>query len=114
MNNPSPLGLLEDLKEQCRLLIEDTNGVSWQQFQDDRILQRAVERYLTIIGEIGSLIRLRHPKIFESLPDLQSAAGLRNRLAHGYGDDINDEVIWETVTVWIPHLLEDIDRQRQD
>lgn len=40
---------------------------------------------------------------------LQSAISLRNRLAHGYDQDIDNHVIWRTVTVSIPRLIEEAD-----
>lgn len=35
--------------------------------------------------------------------------GLRHRLAHGYFDDINDQLIWANATPFIPLLLAEVE-----
>jgi len=42
----------------------------------------------------------------------RSMRGMRNRIAHGYFD-INLDVVWETVSMALPQLLENLPAIRQ-
>lgn len=59
-------------------------GLSYEGFMSDEVLQAALERKLEIIGE--ALIRaLRADEsLVGMVPDLHRIIGLRNVLAHGY------------------------------
>lgn len=54
-------------------------------------------------GESVKMIR-----IYNQMEALQLAIALRNRLAHGYDEDINDDLIWITVSNSIPDLLSEV------
>lgn len=93
MNPPDWKQALTDLQEQCQLLVDDTRTISRHEFSENRILQRAVERYLATIGEAGTVIRDGNPEIYDELSDLRYVIGLRNRLSHGYGMSTSDNFI---------------------
>ncbi len=74
-------------------------------FSEDIILQRAVERDLEIIGEA---IR----KIIEINPNIQITAskniiGLRNIISHAY-DSVEPEMLWGIIQKNIPVLADEI------
>lgn len=73
------------------------------------MVRHAVERNLHTLGE--AVIRLQRvdPELAAELPDTDKIVGLRHRLAHGYLDDIDDDVIREAATVSAPVLLADIE-----
>jgi len=75
-----------------------------------RIVRQAVERNLEIIGE--GLIRLRRvdPATAHRIFHLNRIIGLRNRLAHGYDQEIDDELIWLTSQTSVPELRREIVR----
>lgn len=79
----------------------------YQNFIDDIILQRAIERHLQIIGEA---VR----KITEIDPTLQITAskniiGLRNIITHAY-DTVEPEMLWGIIQKNIPVLAEEIQK----
>jgi uncharacterized protein with HEPN domain len=74
----------------------------------NRQVRHVVERNLEIIGIAATRIRSEAPDVFDGIYQLRNSVGLRNRLAHGYDDDISDEIIWETVQVSIPNLMEEV------
>jgi uncharacterized protein with HEPN domain len=98
--------LLEDIVRACGNIAEDTVGMSLETFLARRTERQAVERNLEIIGE--ALIRLRSvdEETTGRIDHVGSIIGLRNRLAHGYDLEIDDEQIWETSQVWVPVLRE--------
>ncbi len=68
-------------------------------------MRSAIERNLEIVGE--SLLRLQREDQFlcNRITDYRGIIGLRNRLAHGYGSEIDHEAVWEIVKKFVPTLL---------
>jgi uncharacterized protein with HEPN domain len=81
-------------------------GLSKQEFYDDKRTQQAVIMSLIIIGEAATKIMDRFAEFTMSNPQVpwRSMRGMRNRIAHGYFD-INLDVVWETVQTALPELL---------
>ena len=75
-------------------------GVGFTDFENNQMMQDAVIRQLEILGE--SVRRLDESFIekHRDLPFLQ-AISIRNKLIHEY-DDIDLEVLWETVKNDLP------------
>ena len=81
--------------------------MNYEQFSvDDRIVD-AVIRNLEIIGEaawgISENLRNRYPDIA-----WRQMANMSNRLIHGYFD-VNNDLVWETVTAELPPLITKIE-----
>jgi len=92
-------------------IIEEIESIKYKtkndfdNFSDDIILQRAVERDLEIIGEA---VR----KIIEINPNIQIKAskniiGLRNIISHAY-DSVEPEMLWGIIQKNIPVLADEI------
>jgi uncharacterized protein with HEPN domain len=86
---------LWDMLDAARTAVQFTEGVGFEDFLRDRKTRNAVERNLEIIGEAGRCVSQRTR---ESLPDIpwRSMIGLRNALAHEYGE-IRYEILWTVV-----------------
>jgi uncharacterized protein with HEPN domain len=82
-----------------------------ESFEKDEMLQLAIMRLIEIIGEAAARIsqefRDKHSAIA-----WQAIIGMRNRLVHAYFD-IDYDVVWNTITVTIPQLIEQIEEIRQ-
>tara|TARA_R100000951_G_scaffold108892_1_gene105440 strand:- start:111 stop:449 length:339 start_codon:yes stop_codon:yes gene_type:complete len=92
--------VIEEIESIKRKTQNDFNN-----FSDDIILQRAIERDLEIIGEA---IR----KIIEINPSIQITAskniiGLRNIISHAY-DSVEPEMLWGIIQRNIPVLTDEI------
>jgi len=72
-------------------------------FLEDRILQRAIERIVEIIGETARRVS---PNGQETTPEIpwHEIIGQRNILAHEYGQ-IDHELLYKTVVEDIPDLI---------
>jgi uncharacterized protein with HEPN domain len=94
---------LWDMLESARAVLRYTGGITRERFDADRILQRAVEREVEIIGEAASRIseplRTAHPEVPWRLVIAQ-----RNFLIHDYGD-IDNERIWLLIVEHIPQFV---------
>ena len=94
---------LLDVLVSARKIRTYVEGVMRDEFFRDTKLQDSVIRRLEIIGEaagrVSSMFREENPHIPWS--DMR---GMRNRMIHGY-DDIDMNVVWETVQQDIPRLV---------
>jgi uncharacterized protein with HEPN domain len=86
---------LLDILIAARDALEFTKGLSFQQFESDRLVQYATLRVLTIIGEAAN--QLSH-KTLASLADIPwpQIVSFRNQLMHGYFD-VDLEEVWSVV-----------------
>lgn len=95
---------IESVIEEIETIKQKSQG-DFNNFSDDIILQRAVERDLEIIGEA---IR----KMIEINPNIQITAskniiGLRNIISHAY-DSVEPELLWGIIQRNIPVLAHEI------
>lgn len=107
---PRWIRAFQDIKTHCQYILEDTREATQETFSNDRQMRQLVERNLEIIGIAAIVIRQENPDILDDVEDLHQAIGLRNRLAHGYDEEINKDILWETIQVSVPNLLVETDR----
>lgn len=78
----------------------------FENYSNDIILKRAVERDLEIIGEAINRILTIEPEF--PIINARRIVGLRNQIIHGY-DSISDENIWGIIMNHIPKLKLEIE-----
>lgn len=73
-----------------------------------KMLSRAIVRDVEVVGEAASRVS---PETQPQCPGIPWAAvvGMRNRLVHGYFD-IDLDRVWDTVTIDLPTLVEELRR----
>lgn len=79
----------------------------FQQFQQDVLRQRAVERNIEIMGEAINRILKIDPDFL--LPDAKAIINTRNRVIHGY-DSVTTEFLWSLIIKHIPALKKDVEK----
>lgn len=84
-------------------------GMSKDEFLSDKRTQQAIVMSLIIIGEAATKMMDHYPEFAQKNQQVpwRNMRGMRNRIAHGYFD-INLEVVWETVQVALPALLQQL------
>ena len=97
------LGLLWDMHNAAREIVELTQGFSYQQFESQKSLRYAVERLIMIIGEAAKRVSDDFKKSHPEIP-WKAMIGQRNVLAHEYGE-ILLERIWSVIFMRIPELM---------
>jgi uncharacterized protein with HEPN domain len=95
---------LDDIARSCRFIDEDTVGMSLYDYLKSRVVRQAVERNLEIIGEAAIRLRSVDPVTAREITDIHQIIGLRNRLAHGYDDEVDDRIVWQCVQASVPVL----------
>ena len=98
---------LLDMLLAAREAREFTTDLTFETFQQDRMVQLAVLKAVEVIGEAASRVSTQgtetHPEI--AWPKI---IGMRNRLVHGYFS-VNLSRVWETVQQDIPHLISQLE-----
>jgi uncharacterized protein with HEPN domain len=100
------LAYLWDLREAAQEIVAFIKGVSFDGFTKNKMIRYAVERQLLVIGETANHVSMEFQESHPNLPWRQMI-GLRNILAHEYGEILVDR-IWNTATVNIPQLLKEL------
>ena len=83
---------------------------NFNSFNDQIILQRAIERDLEIIGEAVRKILEIEPNI--SISSAKNIIGLRNLISHAY-DSVESELLWGIIQHNIPQLSIEINQIRE-
>ena len=98
---------LSHLEQAARDACTYTEGVSHEDFLADKRTQQAVILNRLIIGEVATQLLKEYDAFLVQHPEVpwRSMKGRRNRMAHGYFA-INLEVVWDTVPIALPALLE--------
>ena len=78
----------------------------FQEFQNDMLRQRAVERNIEIMGEAINRILKANPEF--QLPNAKAIINTRNRVIHGY-DSVTTEFLWSLIMKHIPALKNDVE-----
>jgi len=94
---------LWDMSESCQRIILFIKNTSWEDYQNDILLQSAIERQLEILGEAARRIS---PDFQQQNPQIPwgDIIGQRNIIAHQY-EKIDQKRIWQVITVDIHHLV---------
>jgi len=90
-------------------------GLSKEDFLEDKRTQQAVIMSLIIIGEAVTKIMDGYAEFAQAHGKIpwRNMRGMRNRIAHGYFD-INLDVVWETLQTALPELLKQLPVARAD
>ena len=78
----------------------------FQEFQNDMLRQRAVERNIEIMGEAINRILKANPEF--QLTNAKAIINTRNRVIHGY-DSVTTEFLWSLIIKHIPALKNDVE-----
>lgn len=100
-----------DILESARTIMAYVAGTTRQDFLRDTQVQDSVIRRLEIIGEAAGRVS---PEYRDAHPEIQwsEIRGMRNQMIHGY-DDINMDIVWDTVERDIPLLIQIIESLEQ-
>jgi len=96
---------LFDILESIKSIEEYLTEINFFQYQKNKMVRRAVERELEIIGEAMNALL----KIDENIKitSAKRIIGMRNRVIHGY-DKIDDGVVWGTIKRHLPVLKDEV------
>ena len=96
---------LWDIADSCKAILEFTKDSSISDFEENRMLRRAVERELSVVGEAVSQSTRHFPNLEESIGPARQIVGFRNRIVHEYAE-VDTDIVWAIVQNEVPRLLE--------
>jgi uncharacterized protein with HEPN domain len=96
--------MLDHAKEAVDLLA----GEAKADLSRNRLLELALVRLVEIVGEAANRLSIEDQSRYPSIP-WKEIVGMRNRLVHGY-DAIDLDVLWDTVRIDLPQLIEKLER----
>ena len=105
--NENDLSYLIDIVDCILDINEFTKSIDFYQFEKDKMRKLAVERQLEVIGQAANKISNEARMILENIP-WKNIIGLRNKLAHDYGE-ILAERIWKISKESISELLNELE-----
>ncbi len=99
---------LVDMLQAAREAVEFANGLSFAEFEQNRMVQLAILKAMEIVGEAASHVGADAREAYSEIP-WPEIVGMRNRLVHGYFN-VNLKRVWETVQQDIPRLISQLER----
>lgn len=106
--NENDLSFMIDIADCIMDINEFTNSISYNEFEKDKMRKLAVERQLEIIGQAANKVSKKTQETFNTIP-WGKIIGLRNKLAHDYGE-ILAERIWNISKTSMQELLGEIEK----
>ena len=88
------------------------NGVDFERFSEDFIINFAVARALEIVGEATKRVPQEVCIAYPAIP-WRNMAGMRDRIIHGY-DNVNLRILWDVVKQEIPEIKPHLQQILQD
>ncbi len=82
-------------------------GKTREDLYGSRLLALALTRQIEIIGEAASKVSLERRAAIPGIP-WHAVTGIRHRAIHAYFD-VDLEVIWSTITLYLPALVRELD-----
>jgi uncharacterized protein with HEPN domain len=106
--NENDLSYLIDIVDCIIDVNEFTDSIEYYQFENDKMRKLAVERQLEVIGQAANKISIETQNNLKNIP-WKNIIGLRNKLAHDYGE-ILAERIWKISKNSLQELLKELEK----
>jgi len=106
--NENDLSFLIDITDCILDIIDFTKEIQFYEFENDKMRKLAVERQLEVIGQAANKISKETQDLLINIP-WGNIIGLRNKLAHAYGE-VLAERIWTISKNSIQELLTELEK----
>ena len=102
--------LLSDIVRSIDEINEFSAGLTiedFKQYLSNKMMRRAIERDLIIIGEaMHDIVKVDHTRVMR-IKNSKRAIELRNDVVHSY-DDLANEKIWQFIWTELPYLRKEV------
>ena len=104
-NDPDQLSHIIEAAQEAQ---QFSNDLTRQAFDDNRVMQLAVEELVQNVGEAASHLAYQFKSQQDQIP-WAKMIGMRHRLVHDFAA-VDLDVIWDTVQNGLPSLIADLER----
>lgn len=104
---------LEDLVVAADKIFKFTAGMDKAAYENNELVQAAVERQFSIIGEALAQMRIHYPALMKKVTDGNKIVGFRNVLVHQYLH-VDVEDVWFAVTAKLVGFRQQILQLQQE
>ena len=108
LHNEDDLLLLKDIVDSVLKILNTMKGLTFYHYERNYEKKSTIERQFEIIGLASHRISKETQELLNFIPWRQMI-GLRNRIAHEYGE-IKNSKIWNIAYESIPNLLIDLNK----
>ena len=102
--------LLSDIVRSIDEINEFSAGLTiedFKQYLSNKMMRRAIERDLIIIGEaMHDIVKVDHTRVMR-IKNSRRVVELRNDVVHSY-DDLANEKIWQFIWTELPYLRKEV------
>ena len=102
--------LLSDIVRSIDEINEFSEGLTiedFKQYLSNKMMRRAIERDLIIIGEaMHDIVKVDHTRVMR-IKNSRRVVELRNDVVHSY-DDLANEKIWQFIWTELPYLRKEV------
>lgn len=98
---------LVDILDAASDIAQFSDGMSFEDYHNDKLVKAAVERKFEIIGEAMSRLRTESLETAERIEEFQKIIAFRNLVIHGY-DVVSDPIVWDVIQHKLPRLVGDV------
>jgi uncharacterized protein with HEPN domain len=98
----SNLELVKHINDECEFVLKYTAEFTYEEFYENKVLLKAIERCIEIIGEACKKIDKEFSSNYPEI-EWRKRAAARNIIIHNY-TGVDYEVLWEIVKENIPEL----------
>jgi uncharacterized protein with HEPN domain len=95
--------ILLDIYQAIELIFKYTDGVSYDDLENNQEKQDAILRRITIIGEATKRLSWEFREKHQQIP-WKKIAGMRDVITHNY-DEVEIQEIWTVIKVNLPELF---------
>jgi uncharacterized protein with HEPN domain len=94
---------LQHALKACEGIIEYTNGLTYSEFESDRMLRSAVYCELSIAGIALKMARRKDSTIADRLPSLRQITRARHQVIHRFWK-VDNAAMWNVVQTGVPAI----------
>ncbi len=98
---------LVDILDAANDIAEFSDGMSFDDYHENKLVKAAVERKFEIIGEAISRLSKESPETARLIREFEKIIAFRNLVIRGY-DIVSDPIVWDVIQNKLPSLINDV------